>query len=235
MRTAAQILVDSKPDVLVLLSPHTPRARRAWAIYEGEHLNGDMARFGASQVNVQLPIANTAIRIIHEEAADKGIETFRAPTQDLDHGAAVPLIFVHRAGWRGPTVLIALPWEQLGQEERMGEVLAAAATSNDQRWAILASGDMSHKLKPGAPAGFDPEAHLFDQAFVDLVSAGDYQGLRQLDPDLRKNAAEDCVQTTIIAASATGWSTHGAKFLSYEGPFGVGYSEAVLFNTTEVP
>jgi aromatic ring-opening dioxygenase LigB subunit len=126
-------------------------------------------------------------------------------------------------------VLIGLPWESQEQEVPMGQVLAAAAKESGQVWAVLASGDMSHRLIPGAPAGFHPEAKHFDARFVELVAAGRYQDLGTIDANLRELAAEDCVQTTLIAAAAVGWSTRGARFLNYEGPFGVGYSEAVLF------
>jgi len=229
MEKAAEALVTSSPDVLVILSPHTPRARQAWAIPNGARLTGSMTRFGAPQACVDLPFAAEAAELIHAAASAAGLSTWRSQAQDLDHGAAVPLIFAQRAGWRGKTVLIALPWEGKGQEGLMGQVLANAAEESGQVWAILASGDMSHRLIPGAPAGFHPEAKRFDACFVEIVAAGRYQELADIDPDLRELAAEDCVQTTLVAAAAGNWSTEGARFLNYEGPFGVGYSEAVLF------
>jgi MEMO1 family protein len=229
MKMAATALVDAQPDVLVILSPHTPRAKTAWAIPQGPRLQGDMSRFGAPESTVDLPFGAAAAEQIHQAAAQAGLTTWRTRTEALDHGAAVPLYFAQQAGWKGETVLLALPWEAQAQEVTMGNALAAAAEKAGQRWAILASGDMSHRLKPGAPAGFHPEASQFDERFVAIVTSGDYQALRKIAPDLRELAAEDCVQTTLIAAAAGQWRTEGARLLHYEGPFGVGYSEAILF------
>lgn len=231
MNLAAAALVDSKPDVLVIISPHTPRAKTAWAIPQGPRLQGSMSRFGSPELKVDLPYAPEAANRIHAAAGAAGLTTWRSRSEDLDHGAAVPLYFAQRAGWSGKTVLIALPWEAQEQEVTMGQALADAATEAGQRWAILASGDMSHRLIPGAPAGFHPEAKRFDERFVEIVASGDYPHLAKMDPALRELAAEDCVQTSLIAAAAVNWSTQGARFLNYEGPFGVGYSEAILFTT----
>ena len=232
MAQAARAIVDSTPEVLIVLSPHTPRAKRSFAIHEGVHMAGDMGRFGAHNASVHLPIAATAVEQVHAGAARLGVSTWRAPSPEvLDHGAAVPLIFAQRAGWDGPTVLIALPQETLGQEQAFGGVLAAASDRLGQRWTILASGDMSHRLLPGAPAGYEPRAREFDATFVKHLKQGTYERLAHIDEGLRQLAAEDCVQTTLIAAAACQWSTQGARFLSYEGPFGVGYSEAILFTT----
>ncbi len=36
-----------------------------------------------------------------------------------------------------------------------------------RRVAFIASGDLSHRLKPEAPAGFNPSAHFFDEEVID--------------------------------------------------------------------
>jgi AmmeMemoRadiSam system protein A len=51
------------------------------------------------------------------------------------------------------------------------------------------------------------------------------------DPDLRELAAEDAVDSALVAASAVNWNAAGHKVLSYEGPFGVGYGVAILYQT----
>jgi AmmeMemoRadiSam system protein A len=93
------------------------------------------------------------------------------------------------------------------------------------RTAVIASGDMSHRLRPGAPAGYDPDAERFDQAFVQALREDDWPAALGAEP--RARAAEDVVDSTAIAMSAAG-SPQQAEVLAYEGPWGVGYAEAVL-------
>jgi MEMO1 family protein len=141
----------------------------------------------------------------------------------------VPLYFVRHAGWDGPTLLIALPYPGTGSEDAMGRAIAAAATAASQRWAILASGDMSHRLIPSAPAGYHPQAKVFDRSFKQRIDAGDLRGACSVDPDLRELAAEDVVDSCTVAAAAVGYDGRGHRTYGYEGPFGVGYLEAVLY------
>ena len=37
--------------------------------------------------------------------------------------------------------------------------------------AVVASGDLSHRLKPNAPAGYNPAAHLFDEQVVESLES----------------------------------------------------------------
>jgi aromatic ring-opening dioxygenase LigB subunit len=221
-------LVAAAPDVLVIASPHTPRLRGSWGFVAQDRLVGDFGQFRAPGVRIELPVATDAIARIRAEAAADGVPTAAIRVAALDHGAMVPLHFVSRAGWAGPTVLIALPWDG-APPAALGVAIARAAAASGQRWAVLASGDMSHRLIPGAPSGFHPRAKAFDAAFVERVTAGDLRGAAAIDADLRELAAEDVIDTTALAAAAVGWDASGHEVLAYEGPFGVGYCEAILY------
>lgn len=228
MTRVAQRLVAQRPDVLVVISPHTPRADQAWAVVDGPRIRGDLSAFGAPQAAVDLPAAESFRERLHAAGSRHGAPTVRLRDRPLDHGAMVPLWFVHQAGWRGPTVVIALPWEE-GREAAMGRLLGELAAEGPERVAILASGDMSHRLQPGAPSGYEPRARVFDAAFVDALRRGDLHTATRPDPALRELAAEDVVASVTVAAAAVDFRTDGLEVLFYEGPFGVGYCEAVLY------
>jgi aromatic ring-opening dioxygenase LigB subunit len=100
--------------------------------------------------------------------------------------------------------------------------------SSSSRVLYVASGDLSHRLLPGAPAGYDPRGAEFDQAVVDAFFAGDWGSLLALDPALLR-AAGECGYRSLAVLSgvvgvveAAGRKTKN-RVLSYEGPFGVGY------------
>ena len=177
---------------------------------------------------VDLPSDESFARTIAEEARSRGVQVWRLRDTDLDHGATVPLWHLANAGWRGPTVLIGLNYPGEPGLTELGEAIAAAARRAGRRVAVVASGDMSHCLQPGAPAEFHPRAKEFDGKFIECLRAGDYRQLTRLDHELQELAAEDAVDSTIVAASAVNWSAHGREVLSYEGPFGVGYGVAIL-------
>lgn len=230
MRAAAARVVSAAPESVVLVSPHSPRHPTAFGIWRGGWLRGSLDQFGAPEAGVNLQNDLQLASAIATEARVAGVETWDITRGPLDHGALVPLWYLTDAGWHGPTVVLSLNHPQAGGLVELGRVIAAASVTLGRRIAIVASGDMSHRLKPGAPAGYDPRAKRFDRAFIETVGRGAYHNLLRLDPGLQELAAEDAVDSTVIAASAVGWSAAGHEVLSYEGPFGVGYGVAVLFD-----
>jgi AmmeMemoRadiSam system protein A len=231
MTEAARWIVKAGPETVVLVSPHTPRRRMAFAIWAGGRLNGSLARFGAPATAVDLPADEPLAATVAEEAGLRGLDVWWLRDAELDHGAAVPLWHLADAGWRGPTVVIGLNYPGEPGLVELGGAIAGAARRTSRRVAVVASGDMSHRLQPGAPAGFHPRAEEFDGAFIECLRAGDYRKLPDFDPELRDLAAEDAVDSTLVAASAVNWNTAGHEVLSYEGPFGVGYGVAILYQS----
>ena len=229
MRELSREIMAAQPETVVLISPHTPRQPLAFPVWAQERVRGTFAAFGAPQEKVDLPVDLEFIRSLTNAAprAGAGIHAMRGDA--LDHGALVPLWFLHEAGWRGPTVILGLNWPGAGGLRALGQGIAAAAKDTERRIALVASGDMSHRLIPGAPAGFEPTAKEFDRTFVDILRRKAYRDVDRIDPALQNRAAEDVVDPTVVALSAVDWSSDGGRVLSYEGPFGVGYTVAKLY------
>jgi MEMO1 family protein len=216
------------PDVVVVVSPHAPRHATRWGICTQSPLSGNFGRFGADHIGVTAPGAPLAAARLVPVARDLKLTTREIAGDNLDHGALVPLYFLRQAGWDGPSLLVALPQPGTRSEERMGQALARAAEQAGERWIILASGDMSHRLNQNAPAGYHPLAKEFDRSFKARIDAGDLRGACAIDPALREIAAEDVIDSCAVAAGAVGFRSEGHRTYAYEGPFGVGYMEAVL-------
>jgi AmmeMemoRadiSam system protein A len=222
MREMGQRVVRSRPDRVVLISPHSPRNQTRFAAWSGVH-RGDLADFRAPHLRIELPDAPEVAQAL--QLPPVGPPHTRPPTWPnwLDHGAMVPLHFLWAAGWRGPTAILALPWSQAPDSEALGRSIAALAG----RTALVASGDMSHRLIPGAPAGHHPRAKDFDRGFVQALKNEDWGSACAVP--WREQAAEDVVDSTRVAMGAAGAPLH-AEVLSYEGPWGVGYTQAVLYD-----
>ncbi|RLB50174.1 MAG: hypothetical protein DRJ42_19445 [Deltaproteobacteria bacterium] len=232
MVEAAAHVVASGPDVLVIVSPHAPRAEDGFLLAADVTASGDFGRFGVPEVGVTLPGAPDRAMAIAAAAEDRGVAAAAVSLGAVDHGALVPLHFLVAAGWLGPTVRLAHPMTPRHADcEAMGAAIATAAANSGERWAFIASGDMSHRLTPDAPAGFDANAADFDRAVCEAVAAADIAAVRRIDPALRRRAAEDVVDSLDVALGVLGGDggaegTH--RVLSYEGPYGVGYLVALL-------
>lgn len=232
MAEAARRLVAARPETVLLVSPHAQRVDGAFGVSEG-NVSGTLARFGARETGVKLPGDPELTGVLRELATERGLATERLPATALDHGSVVPLWYLTQAGWTGPTVVVALAAEDNARLGELGECVAAAAAKRGRRVAVVASGDMSHRLRPGAPCGYDPQAGEFDAAFIRELRAGATRGLAAAVAPSQERAAEDVVEATLFALGAVGWSAAGREVLGYEGPFGVGYGVAVLFSAGE--
>ena len=215
MRAAAAELLSYRPDSLVLISPHSPRKPGAYGLWADDRLEGSFDQFGAVQTQVSLPNDRRLANALTVEAQSRSVAIWSISNYRLDHGALVPLWFLAEAGWTGPTIILSLNYSDDDGLTRLGEAIAAAANGLHRRIALVASGDMSHRLTAGAPCGFHPQAHEFDETFIHLVGEGNYHELQQINPDLRELAAEDTVDSTLIAAAAVGWQSDGHRLLTF--------------------
>ena len=96
--------------------------------------------------------------------------------------------------------------------------------------ALIASGDLSHCLNKDGPYGFHPDGPKFDEEFLESLKKKDIESILKLDqkyPQAGECGLRPlCFVLGILEASGADWQP---EILSYEGPFGVGYS-VVNFN-----
>ncbi len=229
MTTVADHAVASRPETVVLISPHSPRQPGAFGIWRTPRLRGSLRSFGSPGDRVDLPLDEAFADRLAREAERRKLRTWSISRDPLDHGALVPLCYLAKARWNGPTVILSLNYPGEGGLEELGHAIVATAQALPRRTAIIASGDMSHRLTPSAPGGFSPEAHRFDEAFIALLRRGAVSEVPRIDPTLQEEAGEDVVDSTVVALAAADYRTDGERVLSYEGPFGVGYGVAILF------
>ena len=233
MRTAARAVVRSGAGTAVVVSPHTPRHQQAFGFVTGTTLTGNFLTFGIQGLEAAFPGAPAVGTAAMHHAERSGLPLAPLRLQTLDHGVLVPLWFLEEAGFKGDVAVFGFPWESgPGDAVRFGQVLADAMGELGRPWALVASGDMSHALKEGAPAGLHPRAHLFDEAVVACVREARIGDVAAIPSDLRSLAAEDVVESLETAEGILGSATPGLRFLSYEAPFGVGYLVAILRETS---
>ncbi|NLL37406.1 MAG: AmmeMemoRadiSam system protein A [Fretibacterium sp.] len=218
-------LKDSVPDVLLVLSPHQPYVQNALFLNSAPAVHGSFAPFGASGVSFDLPTSEPARTALGRHLAEAGVPVRTGAQEDLtpDHGTMVPLYFLRRTWGVLPPVILASP---IGLTPKGSSGLGAALASfeDGRRWGLLASGDLSHRLIPGAPAGYSPKGREFDEQIVEALSTGRTDGLLVLSPDFLHEAGE-CGLRSVLALLAFCSERNGSvDLLSYEGPFGVGYS-----------
>ena len=229
LREFSRRLVDTNPETVVLISPHSPLDPRVFTARSTAELTGDFRDFYAPNVTLTFLNDLEMLDAIELTAQTEGVE-LRKLGRDypLDHGALVPLYYLYEAGWRGPVVVIGFTHQSNDEHLAFGRAINKAAEAINRRIALVASGDLSHRLIVGGPYEYEPTAHLFDEQIVDAIARGDSAGVINIEPNLRERAGECGYRSIVIALGCVGEKPQDHEVLSYEGPFGVGYMVAVL-------
>lgn len=228
MREFTGRIIESGAETVVIVSPHAPLDMRAFVAYEDTQLYGDFANFRAPDTRVEAPLDEELLNAISRASSEQGYEVMGILGHNLDHGTAVPLYFLQRNGWHGRVV--ALGYSFLSNEDhlRFGSCIRRAADEVGRPTAFVASGDLSHRLKTEAPAGYNPQAYLFDQEVVEAIRDAAPERIVNIDPDLRKMAGECGYRSMLVAFGVAEKLPHACEVLNYEAPFGVGYLVAQI-------
>jgi AmmeMemoRadiSam system protein A/AmmeMemoRadiSam system protein B len=223
-------LIVSGAESVILISPHAPLEVDSFVAYDGPHVSGDFSNFNAPGTHFTTAVDDELLTAIKEAAASENYEVTTLPEHELDHGTAVPLYFLLRNGWSGKVVTLGYSFLSNDDHLRFGSCIRKAVDQVGHRVALIASGDLSHRLKPQAPAGYNPNAHVFDEQVVDALRSNEPQRIVNIDLGLRRMAGECGFRSMLVAIGASSELPLSCEVLSYEAPFGVGYLVAQLTN-----
>jgi AmmeMemoRadiSam system protein A/AmmeMemoRadiSam system protein B len=231
MEELTRRVIECGAITIVLVSPHAPLDAKAFVAYQTPLLHGDFADFRAPAATVEFPLDGELLQAIKTAAADEDYAVTPIKGQNLDHGSAVPLYFLQRNGWSGSVV--GLGYSFLSNEDHLnfGACIRQAVDRVGRSVAFIASGDLSHRLKPSAPAGYNHTAYLFDAQVVEALHDNAAGRIIDIDQDLRRRAGECGYRSMLVVLGATRELPGAAEVLHYEAPFGVGYLVAQLTNS----
>jgi AmmeMemoRadiSam system protein B len=228
MRDFTERIKESGAQSVITISPHAPLRERAFVAYGGPVLRGDFANFRAPQATVAAPLDEELLDAIKEAAADEQYRVVELKDRELDHGTAVPLYFLARNGWSGAVVALGYCFLPDEDHERFGSCVRRAVEKTGRATAFVASGDLSHRLIPGAPAGFHPDAHRFDEEVIKALRENAPGRIAEIDTGLRRLAGECGYRSMLVALGVAAETAATCEVINYEAPFGVGYLVAQL-------
>jgi AmmeMemoRadiSam system protein B len=222
---------------VIFITPHGPVFRDAPAILAGEELQGDFRDFGVPGVSFRVQNDLPLVNAIAEESRKINISVnllrrnnsrVLEDITSLDHGIMVPLYYLEEAGYAARCAAITFAMLPFNDLFRFGEAIKKAVEISGRRVAVIASGDLSHRLTRDAPAGYNPLGGEYDRQIVENVKNYNVENLLGMDKNLVSVAGECGLRSILIMLGILSGSKIKPEVLSYEGPFGVGYLVALL-------
>jgi len=236
MRELSRRVKEKQPKILIIVTPHGQVVRAGPAILASDRLSGDFGQFGFPNIKVELETDRELLDILVEASAGSPVKPVLLGKKDqhspggelLDHGAMVPLYYLQEAGVSVPGMHITISLDSYQDLYQFGRIIMKAIKKRGVPVAVIASGDLSHRLKPGAPAGFNPRGKEFDQKLVHFITEGKVEDILNMDQSLVEDAGECGLRPIMIALGMLEQTGFHPEVISYEGPFGVGYMVAAL-------
>lgn len=238
LEKVANEILEYKPDIVVVISPHAPVFSDAFFLNDKPTIEGSLARWGVWGVEFRfknnLRLIEDIVKMAKEEGlniaflTDK-IERKYGVSRELDHGTMVPLYFITKKYKDFELIHTAYSMVDDIKLYKYGMIIRKAIERQGKKGLIIASGDLSHKLKEDGPYGFAQEGVEFDRLLVKLLQESDIKGLYNIDPEFSEKAAECGFRSIKVLIGAFDGYEIESKVYSYEGPFGVGYCVAGFY------
>lgn len=224
MKKLEQELYAAKPESILIISPHGKILADAFNINLSADYSANFKEFG--DFSLELKFKSDYLSIQEIRAADetnKSVPLILTSESEIDHGFSIPLYYLTQHLKNIPIIPLTYSALDYQQHFAFGQFLHRQLAKINKRFAVVASGDLSHKLTKKAPAGYSPQGKEFDKKLVELIKKKDFEGILDINPELIKVAAECGLRSIIILAGIIESLNVQPEVLSYEGPFGVGY------------
>ena len=216
MKRVASKFKEKEVETVLIITPH------------GENLGDNFNVYKADCFTCSLPGALMSFDgdpdLAKKISQLKGVKEIETGT--LDHGSAVPLYFLKEKFSDFKVVPISFSTKSRQAHLDFGKNLLEVIEQADKKIGVIASGDLSHKLTPFAPAGFSEAGKEFDQKLTNHIKNKESKEIIEMDEGLIDEAGQCGYRSILILLGLLQSVEYNPNLLSYEGPFGVGYAVA---------
>ena len=216
-------LYSSKPDVIIVISPHAnEKGGDFFTINQFPDFKVNFKKFGDLVTKLEFK-NHLGFGYQVKESCEDFFPVMLTADEELDYGTGVPLFMLAQ---NLPGVkIVSVGYSSLPHEDhiKFGEIIRRQINLSDKRIAVVASGDLSHKLHKDSPAGYSPQAQEFDQKIIKNINDKNLDQLIHLDPRLIQEAGECGLRSLLILLGIIKELNYEPRQLSYQAPFGIGY------------
>ncbi len=232
---------QAQPEVVIIISPHGEIFPKAFSLNLSQEYLGSFKNFGDLATRIKFKGDLELIYKIKERfetssslprpaspspagGRQAGLLPLTMITEpNLDHGTLVPLYYLIQK--LKDFSIIPISYSLLDYQKHLGfgQILKEEIVLSNKKVAVIASGDLSHRLTKKAPGGYSPQGKTFDQELIKLIKSKKTDQILKLDQNLIDEAGECGLRSIIILLGILKDLNYQPEILSYEGPFGVGY------------
>lgn len=220
----AEQLLAEKVESIIIISPHLNSPESGWVINSAPEFKIGFENFGDFATRGQI---SGDMILAHElkEALKNNYNIQLTSEAQLDYGSAIPLQLLAPA--LKDVKIISLSYAHSDRQSHftLGRALKDIIISQNKKIAVIASADLSHRLKRSSPGGYSAKGAKFDNKLIeylnDPLSAG--ENVLQMDEKLVKDAMECGLKSICVLLGILDGLEYEPKVLAYQTEIGIGY------------
>ena len=210
-------------ETIVIISPHGQIQAKYFTINVGPELQIDLSSFGFLGANKKFL---SDLDFIQSLKNTDGAEIQLISDSKLDYGSSVPLHLLTNAMPDVKIVSINYAGElDLGEHIILGQRINQVISSLSKRVAVIASGDLSHRLKKNSPSGYSPKGAKFDSKLIEFLNEPQTakENILHMDNKLIQDASECGLKSIVTILGVLDDKNYESEVMSYQTDLGIGY------------
>ncbi len=218
-------LEKTKPEVIVLISPHAQMEDYHFVINSASVLKNPSANFEAGK---KMRLKNDLDFVRKIKYSCELVDHFvHLHENELDYGALVPLSFLLKN--INPRI-IHLSHSKLSFQKHYeyGEIMSNIFRKSKRRIAILASGELSHRKGFQNSTDDDKKGRFFDYWAIHHLANRDIEALVSMEREALEQVQECGLRSFLMMLGILYQEKYQFNLISYEYPLDVGYLVARL-------
>ena len=227
-QAAATKMQLNKVEILIIFSPHASIDKKTFQINVAPEMEVSLKEFGFIPPKILFTGAAVLADKINETLKDEF--PLRLSSESLmDYGSAIPAYLLRMENFKPRILTISLANElEKDIQLKFSQALSKIISESEKNIAVIASGDLSHRLQKKSPGGYSAKAAKFDNKIIELISEKKtaLKEILQLNNKTTEITGE-CASTPLTGLlgvlSSNNFET---EILAYQTEFGVGYLSA---------
>ncbi len=215
----------TKPETIIIITPHAKSPTKNFFFNSAPESATDFSELGFLANGHKFKTDLVLLQDLKEKLRPDFPIQFLS-TEKLDYASSIPLQILAKE--LDDLKIIQLSYTSGNLEEQLlfGRAIGKIIKDGNKKIAVIASGDLSHRLKKSSPAGYSPKGAKFDNKLIEyLNSENPTENILKIDENLIKGAAECGLKSVLLALGILegAETTIKAQGLAYQTELGIGY------------
>lgn len=217
-------------ETLVVISPHMCPEPHSFAINKSFTLKGSFSRFGLRDKmhfkNDMDLVEKIEYSCLVNDLVDEENPLFMHK-RELDYGAMVPLYYLTKHV--EPLVVhLSFSFTNFELHYKFGDAIGKLFTTSPRRIAVVATGDLSHRIFEKQEGEKISQGQRFDEKIIELLKKKNAERIIHFSKELEEKVDECCLPSISLLLGVLKRENYKLDILSYEAPMGIGYLVAKL-------